>query len=88
MQGTLFDIPTGPYLLEIKGHGENAAWTLIQSVKTEEEGLRIASNMSPYSNYRLYIGPAWGYKYLEWEDDKENKDMCVPVWKYPEDCAV
>jgi hypothetical protein len=75
-----------PYLLEIKMTNpippHNQRWVLVQSVADRAEGLRVASNMSQCYAYRLYIGPDYGYEYLEWEDDPTDPDLCVPNWVY------
>ena len=82
---TMADIagPQGPFLLEVllrDATGSNPRWVLQQSVKTLQEGLRVASRMEQAYRYRLYLSPADGYLYLEWRDD-DNGETCSPVWE-------
>ena len=84
-QLTLSDIagPAGPFLLEIKRFDPDRGtqfWQLLRSVKSLDEGLRVASNMCASYSYRLFLGAEWGYLRLEWADDPNDPDMCLPKW--------
>jgi hypothetical protein len=72
----------GPYNVQVllgRATGE-PRWVDVQWVPTMEDGLRVASRMEQCYEYRLYLGKAHGYVYLEWVDDADDADMCVPTW--------
>lgn len=72
----------GPYLLEVLlGRGTpNRRWSLQQACDSPEEAMDIVSRMSSIYEFRLYCGPAYGYAPLEWVDDPDDADLCVPRW--------
>lgn len=77
--------PVGPFLLEVlltrgtyAGDHERQ-WTLVRSVASLDEGLRVASNMATCYDYRLFLGAAYGYLYLDWQEDTDG--MYSPIWR-------
>ena len=81
---TLADLegPRGPFLLEVKLGAATGQprWVLQQSVKDADEGLAVASRLCQSYDYRLFLGQAWGYLYLEWVGDAPDSDYCAPAW--------
>lgn len=74
----------GPFLLEVfltrgKYAGDiQREWVALVSVSTAQIGLYVASQMATCYQYRLYLGPADGYLYLDWRDDGDG--LFSPYW--------
>lgn len=66
-----------PYLLlEARMTGERGRyWLLVQSVRSLEEGLRLALSMKPLTEFRLYCGRDYGYRQLQHDQDG------MPYWE-------
>lgn len=79
-QTTLFDIPVGPFTIEIKCSKTDFKWVVLRQCTDEQEGLYIVSVAYPYAEYRLFLGEGFGYKYFEWVDDPDDSDLCLPKW--------